>query len=252
MNKFKLLIGILLVFVLGVLAGSFGTGMFIQHRFEKFVLDDPVPGGPPHPPGLMHLVMRKLDRELELTNDQRHKIEEIMSQTFEETHSIMSERHPGLEKLAQRNLERIKEILNPEQKEKMERLKLFKKMKDRFQRKRSFHRGSEWGKSGEIFGDLKERLQLNVSQEKEIQPIINDSIEKRQEIIRAYRDRERSNRKAMKNKMDRLLEDTEKRLEKILNEEQMTLFRKIQEEQRMPMRGGMPCPGIPEFGGPGD
>ncbi len=248
MNKFKLLIGILLVFILGVLAGSFGTGMFIQHRFEKFVLDSPVPGAPPHPPGLMRFVMRKLDRELELTNDQRHKIEEMMNQTFEKIHFIMSERHPELEKLAQTNLERIKEILNPAQKEKMESLKLFEKMKERFQRKRSFHRGSEWRKSDEIFGDLKERLQLNALQEKEIQPIINDSIEKRREI----RDWERSNRKAMKNKMDRVLEDTEKQLEKILTEEQMALFLEMQEEQRMHMRGKMQHPAPPEFGWPRD
>ncbi len=244
MNKFKLLIGILLVFVLGVLAGSFGMGMFIQHRFEKFVFDGPMPGPPHHPP-MMHFIMRKLDRELELSNDQRHKIEEMMNQTFEKVHSIMSEQHPEMEELAQANLERIKEILNPEQKEKMESLKLFEKMKERFQRKRPFHRGSERGKSGKIFGDLKERLQLNASQEKEIQPIIDDSIEKRQEIIGSLRDRERSNRKAMKNKMDRVLEDTEKQLEKILNKEQMALFLDMQQEQRMHMRDKMQHPGPP-------
>ncbi len=247
MNKFKLLIGILLVFVLGVLAGSLGMGMFIQHRFEKFVFDGPMPGRPHHPP-MMHFVMRKLDRELELTNEQRHKIEEMMNQTFERIHSIMSERHPEMEELAQANLERIKGILNPEQKEKMESLKLFEKMRERFQRKHSFPKGSKRLKSGEIFGDLKERLQLNASQEKEIQPIINESIEKRREI----RDWERSNKKAMKSKMDRMLEDTEKQLEKILTEKQMALFLNMQEEQRMHMRGKMKHPGPPEFGWPRD
>jgi len=244
MNKFKLLIGILLVFVLGVLAGSFGMGMFIQHRFEKFVFDGPGPGRPHHPP-MMRFVMRKLDRELELTNDQRHKIEEMMNQTFEEIHSIMRERHPEMEELVQANLERIKGILNLEQKEKMEGLKLFEKMKERFHRKHTFRRDSEMPKSGEILGDLIERLQVNETQEKEIQPIIKDSIVMQRKIVDAYRRQERSKRRAMKNEIDELQEDTKEKLEKILTEDQMKLFLDMQEEQGMHMRGGMRRPGIP-------
>ena len=244
MNKFKLLIGILLVFVLGALAGSFGMGMFIQHRFEKFVFDGLGPGRPHHPP-MMRFVMRKLDRELELTNDQRHKIEEMMIQTFEEVHSIMRERHPEMEELVQANLERIKGILNPEQKEKMESLKLFEKMKERFHRKRSFRSDSEGTKSGAIFADLKDCLQLNEPQEKEIQPIIEDSIEMHRKIVDAYRRQDRSKRHSMKKEIDELQEATKEKLEKILTEDQMRQFLEIQELQRMPMHGGMRHPGAP-------
>lgn len=239
-------IGIALVFILGSLAGALGMGMYIQHRFERIIFDDPRPGHPPHPP-MMRLLMKRLDKELDLTETQRHEIEKIMNQTFESMHSVMREQHPELENLVEGNLERIKEKLTAEQKEKLERLKVFEKMKKRFHHKPPFRPGIFSEKPDERFEDLKERLQFNEAQEKETQPIIEKSLERRQNILEAHRETARRDKHAMTNEIREMQETVEKQLEKILSEEQMNTYREIQEEQRF-MHKGMHPPGPHGFG----
>ncbi len=248
MSKFKLWIGIALVFILGSLAGSLGMGMYIQHRFERFVFEDSRPDHPPHPP-MMRLLMRRLDKELDLTETQRHEIENLMNQTFENIHSVMREKHPELERLAEENLARIKEKLNAEQKEKLDRLKLFEKMKKRFQHKHSFRPGFSDEKIDGIFMELKERLKFNEAQEKEIQPIVKESLTNRKKIVESYLRQNLRNRNAMRNEMHELQETVEKQLEDLLSEEQMNTYREIQEERRH-MFEGMERQGPPGFGGP--
>ena len=242
MNKLRLFIGIFLVFALGALAGVFGMGVYIQHRFERFAFDDPRNGPPPPHPPMMPFLMRRLDKELDLTKGQKGEIEKIMNQTFENVHAIMEKQHPELEKLVEESFGHIKEKLNPEQKEKLERLKLFEKMRERSHRKHPFRPDFAGEKPDGLFTELKERLQLNDAQEEEILPIIDENTEKRQKIMEEYRRQDLSNRHEMENKMDELQETTEKQVEKILSDKQMDLYREMKDEQRIHMDEGMHPP----------
>lgn len=242
MNKLKLLIGIFLVVALGALVGSFGTAVYIQHRFERFAFGDPRNGPPsPHPP-MMPFFMRRMDKELDLTKSQKEEIEKIMNQTFENVRGIMEKQHPELEKLVEEGFEHIKEKLNPEQKEKLERLKLFEKMRKRIHRRHPFRPPFAGERPDGPFAGLKERLQLNDAQEEGIQPILDKDTKEKQMIMQEYQSQVRTNRDAMKNKMDELDEATEKQLQKILSTEQMGLYREMKDEQRIPVGRGMHPP----------
>jgi hypothetical protein len=238
MNKLKLWIGIILVFILGALIGSLGMGIYIQKRFEQAVFDGPRPGSPPHPP-MMRFLMKRLDRELDLTKTQKNDIEKIMKQTLEDVHVIMQKQHPELEKLVEENFGLMKEKLHPEQKEKLENLKLFERMKKRMHRRHRFHPGIAGETPDKIFSRLKERLKLSETQAEKVSPIIEESIEKRLKILETYREAAQRDKRAMKNEMGELQESIEKQLKEILTEEQMDLYCEIQEGRRMHLKGGM-------------
>lgn len=231
MRIFKLWIGIALVLILGALAGSLGMGIYIKHRFERSIFEDAGPGRPPHP-HMMQFLMRRLDKELDLNEIQRREIGTIMHETAEKVHSIMQEKRPQLEKLVQENLEQIKDKLNNGQKEKFDHLKLFERMRNRFPGKPPFGPGMGGERSDEIFGKLKTDLQLTEAQIKEVQPMIEESFEKRRKITEAYGRQVRSIRFARRKEMKELQKTVEKQLENILSDAQMDTYRRFQEEQR--------------------
>jgi hypothetical protein len=69
MKRWKLIIGIALVFILGALAGSVSTGVYFKHRYPPRITD---------PKARKAFIMEKLSRELSLTQDQKAKIGEIV------------------------------------------------------------------------------------------------------------------------------------------------------------------------------
>jgi len=101
MNKPKLIGGVLLVFILGALAGVGGNHLYfkhcIKHRFERFENC----GGPPfmlghkmgrfgeggHPPCMFEPRMEpfgKIINELDLTADQKNKVDDILTKNQDE------------------------------------------------------------------------------------------------------------------------------------------------------------------------
>ncbi len=237
MSKFKLWVGIVLVFILGALAGSLGMGMYIQHRFERHAF-----GPPPHKM-IMHFQMRRLDKALDLTETQENEIEKIMTQTMDDVHAIMKKQQPELEKLVKESLEQLKDKLNPEQKEKFKDLKLFDRMKKRLHHKGPFRPGLAGETPDRVASSLRESLELSKAQEEKVRAIFEEHSEKRRKIFDTYSGQDRHDRKAMRNEMHELQEATEKQLEKMLTQEQMDLYLEIQEEKRMHMHDGRRPPG---------
>ncbi|MDM8526240.1 hypothetical protein QUF80_22920 [Desulfococcaceae bacterium HSG8] len=113
-NRIKIIGGLLLVFLLGIVVGSLGTGIYIKHRVEKFV------GGSPLRKGA--LVMKKLTSELDLTAPQETEIKKIVDNTLIQLYEFKQKHRPELEKIFDSSVVLIKEKLNDEQKEKMDRL----------------------------------------------------------------------------------------------------------------------------------
>jgi len=115
MNKLKVWIGILLVFFLGALTGSLGTGAYLKHRMERFSKGK-------HPP-IRIVLMKRLSHELDLTQTQRVEIEKILDQLEAELHELRQKHRPELEGLFDRRFDMIKEKLNDEQKSKLDRMR---------------------------------------------------------------------------------------------------------------------------------
>ena len=136
-NKVKVIAGVLLVFFLGILIGSLGTGICIRHRVEKFAK-----GGPPEKRALS---MRKLTSRLKLTPQQQTEIEKIVDSAFTQLHELRQKHRPEVEAIIDGHVAQIKEKLNEAQKQKMDQI--HEKLKKRWLRgkfRKSRHKGKAW------------------------------------------------------------------------------------------------------------
>ncbi|UCG14330.1 MAG: hypothetical protein JSU72_07695 [Deltaproteobacteria bacterium] len=73
-NRWKLVSGLLLVLVLGILVGSIGTGFYLKDRFTPFQRDSRAKET---------FIIEKLSKELNLTSSQKTKIAPIVEQMIE-------------------------------------------------------------------------------------------------------------------------------------------------------------------------
>lgn len=123
MNKFKILTGLLLVFILGILTGVLITRMIIEQRIERFAR-----GGPP-----AARVLEKYSSRLGLNESQKRAFEEIILQTRAKLQEHRRKFHPGFEKIMDESHMKMKEYLNPQQKEELD--KMYDEMKRRGHKK---------------------------------------------------------------------------------------------------------------------
>jgi Spy/CpxP family protein refolding chaperone len=99
MSKPKLIGGLLLIFVLGALAGAWGDQLYfmhcIKHRFERFAKC----GLPPFM--FEHRMERcgKIINELDLTADQKKKVDDILTKHRDERKKLMDSLREAQEKL---------------------------------------------------------------------------------------------------------------------------------------------------------
>lgn len=116
MNKLKLASGVLLVFLVGVLAGSLGTGYYYKERVKKFE-----EGGPPVQERIQ-IILGRFSNELELTNEQRVEIEKIIKESQEKKISLSKKMEPDIKQINDDTFTSIKKKLTDEQKTKLEEL----------------------------------------------------------------------------------------------------------------------------------
>lgn len=114
MNKLKVWAGIVLVLLLGTLAGSLGTGIYIKHRIDRFSKGE-------RPP-IKIVLMKKLSHKLDLTETQRVEIEEILDQLQAKLLDLRRKHRPELEKLFDHSFGLIRERLNSEQKKRLDEI----------------------------------------------------------------------------------------------------------------------------------
>ena len=126
MNKLKVWAGIVLVLLLGALAGSLATGIYFKHKIERFSKGE-------RPP-IKVVLMKKLSDELDLTERQRVEIEEILDELEAKLLDLRRKHRPELEKLFDHSFGSIREKLNSEQK------KEFDEIREELRRRRPFRR----------------------------------------------------------------------------------------------------------------
>lgn len=114
MKRWKLVSGLLLVFVLGVLAGAFGTRIYLKDRFAHFRKD---------PKARQAFIMRKLSKELELTPDQKIKVEKIVEQVGEKRREFFLKNRPEIKRIMDEGFAQIKKELNNDQQKKLDELR---------------------------------------------------------------------------------------------------------------------------------
>jgi hypothetical protein len=114
MKRWKLVSGLLLVFVLGILAGAFGTRIYLKDRFAHLRKD---------PKARQAFIMRKLSKELELTPDQKIKVEKIVEQVGEKRREFFLKNRPEIKRIMDEGFAQIKKELNNDQQKKLDELR---------------------------------------------------------------------------------------------------------------------------------
>lgn len=114
MKRWKLASGLLLVFVLGILAGAFGTRIYLKDRFAHLRKD---------PKARQAFIMGKLSKELELTPDQKIKVEKIVEQVGAKRREFFLKNRPEIKKIMDEGFLQIKKELNNDQQKKLDVLR---------------------------------------------------------------------------------------------------------------------------------
>jgi hypothetical protein len=134
-KKFKLWGGLLALFCSGVFMGALGTWRIAEYKtFEHFTRDRPrVP----------KLIMRKLDRELGLSDAQRQQVEQIVCQAHRELLAFRDQTRPDRERIIQQSIDAMKIELSPEQQKKLDELR--ERLKNRRSRAEIGQKGASGG-----------------------------------------------------------------------------------------------------------
>lgn len=130
-TKIKAIAGILIVFLIGVVIGILGTGIFIRRQLRQFGTEE-------HSFG--NFFMRRLSRNLKLTDAQKPEVEKILKSTEVEMRELLQNSMDEFAEIMQRRNAQLKELLTPEQQEKLD--ELLERMRKRWH-ERPFHREEE-------------------------------------------------------------------------------------------------------------
>jgi hypothetical protein len=114
-KKFKLWSGLFALFCSGVL-----LGVQVSWRIAE---DKAIENLTREHPRVPKSIIRKLDRELELSDTQRKRIEEIVCRTHRELLAFRDRIKPDRERIVQQSIDAMKAEISPEQQKKLDALR---------------------------------------------------------------------------------------------------------------------------------
>jgi Spy/CpxP family protein refolding chaperone len=114
MKKWKLFVGVTLVFILGMMAGSVGTRLYQRAWTERFWED---------PAARKTLILKRLTRELGLREDQRQAFKAIIEDVDQKMEGLHREDRAAIRRILEEGYSRMMEGLDPPQQEKLRELK---------------------------------------------------------------------------------------------------------------------------------
>jgi hypothetical protein len=121
MKKWKAIVSIIIVFLLGALAGALVTHKVYQHRVEGIMKGEPRT--------MREFIVRRLDRELHLDASQSEQLRTIVEETHAEMKKVRKQFRPQIEEVLARSQEKIRALLRPDQLEKYEKIVAERKKK---------------------------------------------------------------------------------------------------------------------------
>jgi hypothetical protein len=113
MKKWKLVTGVVLVFVLGVVAGSLGTGFYHKYLFSRHKAD---------PSARKAFILERFSRDLDLTEDQKKEFKGIINQLEDRREALFQHGHLEFVKMMDEGFVQMKKVLNPDQKKRLDEL----------------------------------------------------------------------------------------------------------------------------------
>jgi len=111
-KKWKLFIGLMILFLSGVLCGAVGAGLYAKHAFSEIMAG--------RQSTARHMIMKKLTRDLNLTTAQQVGIEKIIEGVQADLLVIRKKYQPEVETVISRGIGAMKGELQPEQQRKLD------------------------------------------------------------------------------------------------------------------------------------
>lgn len=221
MIRLKLWLGLILVFILGALAGSLGTALYYKDRTERLTRYG-------HS-ARSHLLLKRLSDELNLTDVQKKEIGIIVDQFHTKLSHIKRSVRPDIKKLRDESFLAIKACLTDDQKKKFDELR---KRLERWTSRQRLQDMLTRRTPEQIISHMKTRLKLTDEQEAKIRPVILESFNEQKKILDKSRVQDRSGMHALRDELRQHQLSVEEELSKTLTAEQLVGYRKLQEEQR--------------------
>jgi len=139
-NTWKVILATMVIFGAGVVTGS----LLVRHTAPPSHPPRPANArlGPVSPSGMRVEVLRRVERELDLTPDQRAQVDAIISASQERTKKLMEPIAPQLHAELQQAKEAVRAVLTPEQRPRFDEL-LKQQQKPRDGKKPSGHSGDK-------------------------------------------------------------------------------------------------------------
>ncbi len=116
MNAWKVILATMVIFAAGVVTGGM-LSWKLQHAYlaqRQHALAERRPQ-PPSPGGARLEFLRRAQRELNLTPDQRERVDAVLKESQERNRKLMEPVAPQLRLELQRTKEEFRQILTPEQ-----------------------------------------------------------------------------------------------------------------------------------------
>ena len=115
MNRWRVILSATLIFLAGFATGAVIVRTYAPKIVKRTHVSPPLPIGNER----RQEYIAKLDRELQLTPEQRGKVEEILAESQKRMKEIWEPMEPQVKEEYRRTRREIAEILTPEQQEKM-------------------------------------------------------------------------------------------------------------------------------------
>ena len=122
MKLWRLITGVALVLVLGILIGGAGSQLYLRHKYH-FSLDRKERTA---------RLLKTFSKELDLSQDQKVAVEKILQQMAERLHTHLLQRRPEAERIVDESFSEIRQQLSDEQK------KQFDSLRERHRRHRHY------------------------------------------------------------------------------------------------------------------
>jgi hypothetical protein len=114
MNTWKLVSGVALVFIVGALVGSLGTRFYFKNHYRPFTLE---------PRDRTAFIMKRLSKDLGLSQSQKIAVEKIVAQTEEKLRDHFLQTQPEIKSIIDDSFSQIKKELDDVQKKKLDALR---------------------------------------------------------------------------------------------------------------------------------
>jgi hypothetical protein len=236
MHNVRLATGIILIFLVGAMAGSLATTMFIRHRMEG-----PGPGGPP-PHARSAMLVKRLTDDLNLTGDQQQAIRTIAEESERQILGLRKKYLPEMKEIEDRTFALIREKLTAGQQKKLEDLQA--RLRDRHAR--AFLQAVEAAEPVDRrLARMRTLLDLSDNQVGRVRPLLEENEQKRLAVAAKYRQHAPPDMPLLTEEMREIDLLLEERLAKVLTAPQMARY---MQEQGGPGRHGIhppPPPGPP-------